>query len=59
MELSEPTNGAYQSGSEIPEAGFNIQEALAPADGGRDAYLVLVASFILEGLVWGKCTALS
>ena len=36
-----------------PEDGAFAYGALAPADGGKDAWLVLAAAFILEGLVWG------
>lgn len=28
--------------------------SLPPADGGRDAWLFLAGSFMIEGMVWGK-----
>lgn len=28
--------------------------SLPPADGGKDAWLFLAASFVVEALVWGK-----
>lgn len=28
--------------------------SLSPTDGGRDAWLFLLAAFVLEALVWGK-----
>jgi hypothetical protein len=31
-------------------------ECLPPADTGKHAYLFLLACFILEALVWGKCS---
>lgn len=34
----------------VPEHGFS----LPPADSGKDAYLFLLAAFIIEALVWGK-----
>ena len=33
-----------------------LQEfSLPPLDGGKDAWLFLAASFMMEALVWGKC----
>lgn len=29
------------------------QEALPPADGGKEAWLFLAACFIIEALIWG------
>lgn len=54
IELSTLDHGADQSEAAGPEAGTVVHEALPPADGGKDAYLVLAAAFILEGLVWGE-----
>jgi hypothetical protein len=33
---------------------YHTQFSLPPADGGKDAWLFLFASFLLEALVWGK-----
>jgi hypothetical protein len=32
------------------------QVSLPPVDGGKDAWLFLAASFIVEALVWGMCS---
>jgi len=37
-----------------PEEANGLHYALPPADRGKDAWLILAAVFILEGLVWGK-----
>jgi hypothetical protein len=34
----------------------NASSALPPTDGGKDAWLFLFASFMLEALIWGRPT---
>ncbi|PNS14156.1 hypothetical protein CAC42_6669 [Sphaceloma murrayae] len=41
----------FESGLQTPTDGTHF--SLPPADGGKDAWLVLFACFILEALVWG------
>lgn len=57
-----PAQGDYRSAShEEPESVFHenpnpeIEFSLPPVDGGKDAWLFLVAAFIIEVLVWGIC----
>ena len=38
----------------IPEEVGDVQSGFSPPDRGKDAWLVLVAAFILEALVWGE-----
>lgn len=47
-ELEDITGGDIESSVE------RQQFSLPRADGGRDAWLFLAATFILEALVWGK-----
>jgi hypothetical protein len=43
-------------GSQHPQDESNHHEfSLPPADRGKDAVLFLVAGFVVEALVWGKC----
>ena len=50
---TEAGEGERQSSAAI-DGSNGLHHALPRADGGKDAWLVLAAAFILEGLVWGK-----
>lgn len=32
-----------------------LEFSLPPVDGGKDAWMFLAASFVMEALVWGRC----
>lgn len=46
VELSLTEQSSFTEGREIP--------GLKPADGGRSAWQVLMAAFVLEALFWGE-----
>lgn len=39
---------------ELEDRGDHCPQQLPPVDGGKDAWLFLAASFVVEALVWGK-----
>ena len=39
---------------ELEDRGEGHSQQLPPVDGGKDAWLFLAASFVIEALVWGK-----
>jgi hypothetical protein len=51
------------SGNEVELESFNRlpphEFSLPPVDRGKDAWLFLAASFVLEALIWGKSTRIS
>jgi hypothetical protein len=40
---------------ELEDRGEHTPQQLPPVDGGKDAWLFLAASFVIEALVWGEC----
>ncbi|KAF2223479.1 major facilitator superfamily domain-containing protein [Elsinoe ampelina] len=51
-----PNTNPFASGAQTPtghDPTLPAHFSLPPADGGKDAWLVLLACFILEALVWG------
>lgn len=40
---------------DLEDSGEHCPQQLPPVDGGKDAWLFLAASFVVEALVWGKC----
>lgn len=62
---SHPDSSQYPSGSgnEVELESFNglppHEFSLPPVDRGKDAWLFLAASFVLEALIWGKSTRIS
>lgn len=40
---------------ELEDQGEGNSQQLPPVDGGKDAWLFLAASFVIEALVWGRC----
>jgi hypothetical protein len=51
-EAGQITSSNLEIESQSPEG--HTQFSLPPVDGGKDAWLFLFASFLLEALVWGK-----
>lgn len=63
MELQSPPNTRDHEARQITSSNLEIeaqspeghtQFSLPPVDGGKDAWLFIFASFLLEALVWGK-----
>jgi len=52
---------AESSELELADRGEGAQQhvSLPPVDGGKDAWLFLAASFVVEALVWGMCDCVS
>ena len=42
------------SAIELEDLGEHAPQQLPPVDGGKDAWLFLTASFVVEALVWGE-----
>lgn len=38
----------------VVSAGNTVESSLLPADHGKDAWLFLMSSFIVEALIWGE-----
>jgi hypothetical protein len=51
-EAGQITSSNLETEAQSPEG--HTQFSLPPVDGGKDAWLFLFASFLLEALVWGK-----
>ena len=55
VELANISNSDFDNGglNQNFEPAQNLTNSLPPADGGKDAWLFLIACFMVEALVWG------
>ena len=52
--MAETDTTPASSEFELGDQGDHSPQQLPPVDGGKDAWLFLAASFVVEALVWGK-----
>ncbi|KAF2198740.1 putative MFS monocarboxylate transporter [Delitschia confertaspora ATCC 74209] len=52
-ETQTPTDGSLNENGNANNPNDNQEFSLPPVDGGKDAWLFLAASFVVEALVWG------
>lgn len=58
FDAEDKSDGAYFNSSQAPdEESFRQRQefSLPPVDGGKDAWLFLSATFVVDALTWGMC----
>lgn len=46
---------SYTPSEQLQSEDLSVEARLPPVDEGIHAWMFLAASFVIEGLVWGKC----